>query len=91
MLRQAAEVPVWFCNLEVLLDDINGRNNCEFYVKQSNGSRGDCRNRSKSPLKVRNIFKNYYTHGVNVLLIFQVNIFLTDVLFKLTLWYLFAI
>lgn len=50
ILRQAAEVSVWFSNLEVLLDDINGRNNCEFSVKKSNGSHGDSRNGSKAAL-----------------------------------------
>lgn len=34
ILRQAVEVPVWFSNLEALLDDIHGRNNCKFYVKK---------------------------------------------------------
>jgi len=34
MLRQAVEVPVWFSNLGALLDDINGRSNCKFYVKK---------------------------------------------------------
>lgn len=36
ILRQAVEVPVWFSTSEALLDDINGRNNCKFYVKQKN-------------------------------------------------------